>query len=183
MSVHTKAIVLFGVAVPGILLLVLIVVTYSVLTNLQEQKEQKTVAYRSHEQTVAQINALEAQLSGKRDLMAYWEENLNQEFIQSLTQNLSEIDERFSDKQLRQTALSRPGTRSPLAGYTENEYSRFRMSFIGGFGPMQEAFAELELRMPHLVLESMKMRTVNTTGDEDPSLEFDVTYLCWQEKK
>ena len=156
MSKHTQSILLFGLILPcGVLLLVLGGIVYG-RGKLQGADSAKIQAYSQFTEADSKVRVIETELSeeGRRDQMAYWEVQLGKDFIQSLTQNLNEITSDFNEDQLLRTELSRPSSRSPIAAATENEYSRFKLSFEGGFGPMQRTLAELEMRMPHLVLES-----------------------------
>ena len=187
MTKHTQSILLFGLILPcGVLLLVLGGIVYG-RGKLETADQVKNQEYDKFTQADAKVRLIESELSaeGRRDQMAYWEEQLGKDFIQSLTKNLNEITGNFDEDQLLRTELSRPTARSPIAGTTENEYSRFKLSFEGGFGPMQRTLAELEMRMPQLVLESLKVtpgRSNNLPGGV-PKLQFDAVYLCWQDNE
>lgn len=184
MSKHTQSIFLFGLILPcGVLILVLGGIVYG-RGKLQNTDQAKKQAYTEFTAADSKVRLIETELSeeGRRDQMAYWEEQLGKDFIQSLTQNLNEITGDFDENQLLRTELSRPSSRSPIASATENEYSRFKLSFEGGFGPMQRTLAELEMRMPQLVLESLEVLPGrdNVSGGV-PKLQFDAVYLCWHD--
>ena len=181
MSKHTQSILLFGLIIPcGLLLLVLGLIVHG-RGKIQNVDSAKKQAYTQFKEADSKVHLIESELSteGRRDQMAYWEEQLGKDFIQSLTKNLNEITGNYNEDQLLRTELSRPSSRSPIASATENEYSRFKLSFEGGFGPMQRTLAELEMRMPQLVLESLEVLPGrNNSADELPKLQFDAVYLC-----
>ena len=184
MSKHTQSILLFGLILPcGVLLLIFGGVLHA-RGKIQTADQIKKEAYSKFTDANTKVRLIETELSseGRRDQMAYWEEQLGKDFIQSLTKNLNEITADYDEEQLLRTELSRPSNRSPIASATENEYSRFKLSFEGGFGPMQRTMAELEMRMPQLVLESLEVLPGrNNIKGKSPKLRFDAIYLCWQD--
>ncbi|MCB1237018.1 MAG: hypothetical protein KDM91_18260 [Verrucomicrobiae bacterium] len=180
MSKHTQSILFFGIIFPGIVIGILFAGVFVGRSKLEVRKVAKEKVFKAYQEAASAKSEVEQALGteGRLDQMAYFDEQISQEFIQALTKNLNEVTSNFNETQLLRTELSRPGGRSSFAGYTENQYSRFKLSFEGGFGPMQMTLAELEMRMPHLVLESLKMGPGSGNGS---SLKFDATYVCWLE--
>ncbi len=183
MSKHTQPILLFGLILPGVVVLLLLGGVFAGRGKLLVKKETKEELFESFKEASEKLSTIEEELSieGRRDQMEYWDAQLKKEFVQSLSQNLNEITEQFTEDQLIRTELSRPTSRSPLASSTENPHSRFKLSFEGGFGPMQSALAELEMRMPQLVLESLDIQPVVDSGGSRSKLRFDATYLAWHD--
>lgn len=183
MSKYTQPILLFGIILPGIVALVLLGVVLSGRGKMSMKKETKDELFENFKQASEALASVESELKveGRMDQMEYWDAQLKKEFVQSLTQNLNEIGEQFTEDQLIRTELSRPTSRSPLAASTENPHSRFKISFEGGFGPMQVALAELEMRMPQIVLENLDIRPVQGTQSGGAKLRFDATYLAWHD--
>ncbi|MCB1230047.1 MAG: hypothetical protein KDN19_07270 [Verrucomicrobiae bacterium] len=183
MSKHTQPILFFGLILPAIAVVALATAVLMGRSKLVAQKESKSELLETFKEASTELSTIEGEMSveGRRDQMEYWESQLKKEFVQSLTQNLNEITEQFSEEQLIRTELSRPTARSPLAGSTDNPHSRFKLSFEGGFGPMQMALAELELRMPQLVLESLEIKPQTSSSTGTPKLSFEATYLAWHD--
>lgn len=185
MTKHTQSIFIFGLILPCALLFLLLGGIVSGRGKLEKADQAKKEAFTQFTEADTKVRLIESDLSaeGRRDQMTYWEEQLGKDFIQSLTQNLNEITGNFDENQLLRTELSRPSSRSPIASATENDYSRFKLSFEGGFGPMQRTLAELEMRMPQLVLESLEVLPGrdNRSGGS-PKLQFNAIYLCWQDE-
>lgn len=184
MSKHTQSILFFGLILPGIAVGILLVIAVAGRSSLFAKKEQKETLYKTFQESAQALAAIEKELSveGRTEQMEYWETQLKKEFVQSLTQNLNEIASQFTEDQLIRTELSRPATRSSVAGKTSNPHSRFKLSFEGGFGPMQIALADLEMRMPQLVLEDLEVKPVrDTSGKGRDKLKFDITYLAWHD--
>ncbi len=183
MTKHTQPILLFGLILPLVGMGILFGVAIAARGNLISKKELKEKAFESYQASAAALAEIEKELTveGRSEQMEYWDAQLKKEFVQSLSQNLNEITSQFSEEQLIRTELSRPGSRSPIAARTDNPHSRFKLSFEGGFGPMQIALAELEMRMPHLVLEGLEIKPIHDTGKKGSRLLFEATYLAWHD--
>lgn len=183
MTKHTESIFVIGVIAPGVLLIAILAGVIFARGKLDTAKEAKTEVWQEHEQSMAALRTAESEFSGKEGNLDSWKNSIEQELIQSLTSNLRDAMQGYTDQQLRQTELSRPGKTSQFASTTENKYDRFKLSFEGGFGPMQRVLAVLETKMPQLVLETMNISPVaQTVGtDNGRKLKFAVTYLSWRD--
>lgn len=184
MNRYSISIVIFGGVLPFIGLSLFGGFLIYGRAKLHEKRESKEALFATYQQSAGKVANVEEELAieGRAEQMAYWDEQLRKEFVQSLTQNLNEIISQFSEEQLVRTEFSRPGTGSALASKTKNPFTRFNLSFEGGFGPMQTLLTELEVRMPQLVVESLQMKPVADPGPKSKGrLRFDVTYLAWQD--
>lgn len=184
MKRYSRSIFLFAGVLPFVIMATIAVLLLTGRSNLHSKKQAKEQEFQTYKQAAGEVANVEEELAieGRAEQMAYWDEQLKKEFIQNLTQNLNEIASEFTEDQLSRTEFSRPGTKSPVAGATENPHSRFKLSFEGGFGPMQTLLAELELRMPQLMLESIEITPATEVGANAKSrLRFDASYTAWQD--
>lgn len=183
MTKHTESIFVIGVIAPGVLLIAILGGVLFGRGKLDTAKEAKMAVWQEHEQSMAALRKAESDFSGKEGNLESWKDSIGQELIQSLSLTLREAMEGYTDQQLRQTELSRPANTSQFAAATENKYDRFKLSFEGGFGPMQRVLAVLETKMPQLVLETMNVSQVAQTSGTDGTrkLKFAVTYLSWRD--
>ncbi|MCB1076831.1 MAG: hypothetical protein KDM64_03285 [Verrucomicrobiae bacterium] len=184
MNRYRQSIIFFGGVIPFIILGVLLGSVLYGRSKLHATKEVKEAAFEKYQAAAGAVSYVEEelQIEGRAEQMAYWEDQLKGELVQSLTQNLNEIASQFTEDQLARTEFGRPGTQSALAGGTKNPHSRFRLSFEGGFGPMQTLLAELETRMPQLTLEGLDISPISDADSKSKGkLRFDVTYLAWQD--
>ena len=183
MTKHTESIFVIGVIAPGVLLIAILGGVLFARGKLDTEKQAKTAVWQEHEQSVAALRMAESEFSGKEGNLDAWKSSIDQELIQSLTLTLREAMEGYTDQQLRQTELSRPSNTSQFAAATDNNYDRFKLSFEGGFGPMQRVLAILETKMPQVVLETMNISPVAQASGSDGTrkLKFAVTYLSWRD--
>ena len=183
MTKHTESIFVIGVIAPGVLLIAILGGVLFARGKLETAKQAKMAVWQEHEQSVAALRKAEADFSGKSGDLEAWKGSIEQELIQSLTLTLREAMNGYTDQQLRQTELSRPSNTSQFAAATDNKYDRFKLSFEGGFGPMQRVLAVLETKMPQLVLETMNISPVaqGSSSEDARRLKFAVTYLSWRD--
>ncbi len=183
---HTQAISIFGVALPSIVVVGLLAGTLYGRGKVRSEFDRKTSTYETYHEAKLQATELEAYLTkdSRREKVIYWNEKLEQDFIQSLTGNLEKILDNYDSTVLRQTELSKAQGAGSIAARTENPFSRIQLSFEGGFKPMQMALAELEREMPHLFLESLSIRpNLASAEGETGSLSFNIIYMCWEKPK
>ena len=183
---HTQAVGIFGVGLPFFLVIGLLVGTLYARGKVQSEFDRKVTTYETYQTAKLQSTELEAFLTKeqRRDEVSYWNEKLEQDFIQSLTENLEKILDNYDSNVLRQTELSQAQGSGSIAARTENPFSRIQLSFEGGFKPMQMLLAELEREMPHLFLESIIVRpNLAKEEGETGSLSFSLVYMCWDKPK
>lgn len=184
MNRYRNSIVFFGGVLPFIAIALVVVGLVMGRSKLASKRELKEGLFENYQKAAGEVANVEEELKieGRAEQMAYWDEQLKKEFVQNLTQNLNEIASQFKEEQLSRTEFSRPGTLSALAGKTQNPHSRFKVTFEGGFGPMQTLLADLEVRMPQLVLENIEITPVIDSSPKAKNrLKFDATYLAWHE--
>jgi len=175
---YKQAIIIFGIVVPGGILLLALVIIWTMLENFETQRDSRIAAFEMSKVSAVKEKALEGKLTSRRGRMAYWNDHLGRDVIQSFNENLEAALSRFDSNQLRMAAASRPTGEGGVGKEVGADASRFKLTFEGGYGPMQEMLAELELRMPQLLLEQMKISPGSGRGRER-NLTFEVSYTAW----
>ncbi|MEC5127945.1 hypothetical protein VSU19_14360 [Verrucomicrobiales bacterium BCK34] len=182
MSKHREAILFFGVIIPGILLGIVLGGTLYARSKITREYQVKTEALEKYIQAKTVANEFEAKLSlnNRREKMAYWNSKLEEDFIQSMSQNLNKILAKYDSEMLQQTQMGQAGGGGSIAGMVKSPLSRIEMTFKGSFKPMQLLLAEIEDEMPHLILESLSISPNLAEEDSNGSLIFNVTYAHWE---
>lgn len=175
MSIYKKAIAIHGLFVLCIAVLFLIGGAWYGLHRVRTVRRDIQKTAEESRQLGVELEVARAKLQGRVENMQAWDKCLHGEVVQLVTKALQEVMEPYQENELKQIALGRPTNRSGLGGSTENSYSRFEVVFEGGFGPMQEVLAQLETRMPNLVLEELLIEpSRNATV-----LSFRAIFTCW----
>lgn len=185
-SPHRQAITVFGLILPLFVLLVITVVTVIGHSSLKDSFTIKVAALERYKTAETQASELETLLTteDRREKIVYWNSKLEQDLVQSLTQNLEKILAKHDSEILSQTEMGQATGAGGIGAKTGLPHSRMQLSFEGSFKPMQLLLAELENEMPHLVLESISIRSQPAKSEnEKGSLQFGIVYLCWEKPK
>ena len=182
MSKHREAILFFGIIIPTVLLGIVLGGTLYARSKITREYQVKTEALEKYNQARKVANEFEAKLSlnNRRGKMAYWNSKLEEDFIQSMSQNLNRILAKYDSETLQQTQMGQAGGGGSIAGKVDNPSSRIELTFKGAFKPMQLLLAEIEDEMPHLILESLSISPNLASENETGALVFNVTYAHWE---
>ncbi|HQZ27945.1 MAG TPA: GspMb/PilO family protein [Verrucomicrobiales bacterium] len=185
-SHHRQAIVVFGIVIPFALIIGIVIASSIGQAKLQAKFAKNVAALERYQTAKTQAVELESMLSqdDRREKITYWNSKLEQDLVQSLTQNLNKILSKYDSEVLRQTEMGQAGGAGGIGTRTDHPNSRMQLSFEGGFKPMQMLLAELENEMPHLLLESISVRPQPAKAEgQKGTLQFGVVYLCWEKPK
>ncbi len=181
-SPHRQAILVFGLVVPILLLGLVFGGAHFGHSKLKSSHQEKVANLEKYNTAKAQAVELDTYLTtnGRRDQATYWQSKLNQDLVESFSENLDKILAKYDSEVLRQTEMGQAPGAGGFGSKTEHPYSKMQLRFEGGFKPMQLLLAELETEMPQLVLESLSMAPKPGSGNERGTLQFGVVYHCWE---
>ncbi len=182
MSKYLKSVVVFGY-LPSVLVLILAIVgSYLFLTGQDKLSRSKMKSFESVSQSRSDIALLKEFIAkeGGSEGYLHLDEQIDEDLIQSLSENLSLVLKKYDSDSIQNTSIRRPSGVSPVAGASEGQYSRVSMSFEGYYSAIVETIAEIELRMPQLCLESLSLKQASVGRRESPKLEVEVNYLSWR---
>ncbi len=179
---YTKPIVIFGLAIPGVVLLLFILVMLSSVNNLKLKRQEKEAAFTAYQTTINSQKLIEKKLATRIGEMEYWDENLKRGFVQVMNDRVTAIMEGFKPNQLRLVEIGRGG-RGSLSKDGEAQSAAIMLTFEGGFGPMQALMGELETLIPQLELDSMDIGAGRPTGiRKEKELTFKIVYSAWSKE-
>lgn len=184
-SPHRQAILVFGIAIPLLLLGIAFGGVHFGHAKLKRSYQEKVANLERYNTTKAQAVELEAFLTmnGRRDQADYWKSKLGQDLVESFTENLDKILAKYEPEVLRQTEIGRAPATGGFGSKTDHPYSKMQLRFEGGFKPMQLLLAELETEMPNLVLESLTVAPKPSNESDRSTLQFGIVYHCWEMPK
>jgi len=177
---YRQAIVVFGMVIPGVLLVAALVAIWVMIGKFEANLSAKEETLKKGKQMQTQEMNLKSKLAPRRGQMEYWNEHLEADTAQSLNENRDKIMARYDGNQLRLLSSRSSSSRGGFGDGLEARANLFDLTFEGGYGPMQKTLAELEALMPQLVLERLKITPGTHTGQGyQRSLKFEVTYMAW----
>lgn len=177
MHFYRQTIILFGIVIPAVITAVLIGICFLVKSNMSESFENKKQNYTIYESSRVGGLGIEAIVTRQRQHLERWNIQLAQETASAVTTNLREISEHLPSKEIQQTAFERPTDRGGFGSVSAQASSQIRIAFRGTFRTLQQAFLELETRMPRLQLLDLK---IDPSSTQSALLNFQVTYNAWE---
>jgi len=175
---YKQSVILFGIVIPVIIAAIVIGACAVLRSKITSSFATKAQYYTGYE--VSRMGALEieAQLSRQRVHSVRWQELLKQETFSLVTTNLRAIAENLPPKEFQQTAFERLNQSGGFGSVSAQKSSGLKFNFRGTFRTVQQAFLELETRMPNLQLQELR---IDPNSQNDSSLlNFQVTYTAWE---
>ena len=80
-------------------------------------------------------------------------------------------------KEYQRTSVEYPTGSTGFASASAQNSSQVKLAFRGTFRSVQQAFIELETRMPQLQLQELK---IDPSSSSASTLNFQVTYTAWE---
>lgn len=177
MNLYRQAIILFGFVVPIVVAAAVIGSALTVKNSITASFNEKCRHFDGFEKNKRDALALEAELSKKRDHIAYWEDLVGKETASAVSSTLRSIEKELPGKEFQLTGQQFPPARTGFASVSGQDSAQVRLVFRATYRSMQRALLELETRMPQLQLQEFRMDPSSNSN----SLNFDLNYTAWQQ--
>ena len=174
---YRQSILIFGFVLPLVVCAAVVGGGVALKAKAAASFQQKQTLYKSSEMNRIGALGMEAQVSKRRPHVERWTEQLEKETANSITTHLKEIGDMLPAKEFQQTAFERPSGRAGFANVTAQSSSQVKLAFRGTFRSVQQAFVELETRMPQLQLQELR---IDPSANSSSTLNFQVTYTAWE---
>lgn len=177
MNLYRQTIILFGIAAPVFVTAALVGLCFILKSNMITSFDTKMKSFKDYEISRVAGLEIEAKVTRERENVERWNAQLAQETASAVTTNLREITEHLPSKEIQQTAFERPNSNNGFGAVAAQSSSPIRIAFRGTFRTMQQAFLELESRMPRLQLQELR---IDPSASQSTLLNFQVTYTAWE---
>ena len=177
MYFYRQPIILFGLVLPVLLAAGIVGAGVMIKSKMVASFAAKESSYRTYNQNRIGVLGIEQQIASQRPHLARWEEQLSEETASTVATNLRKISEKLPNKEIQQTAFERPSSAGGLGSASAQTSSQIRIAFRGTFRTLQQAFLQLETRMPQLQLQELR---IDPNSNQTTTLNFQVTYTAWE---
>lgn len=176
MNHYRQSILLFGFALP--LLLVGLVIAAFAYTrgNVVASYENKCKHFTSYERERMNCIGLESQIVRKRPYVERWATLFQTESASALTSQLKLVSAGIPSKQFQPTSFNRPNNNGNFGAASQQPSSPVQLTFRATFRAMQQVLLGLETRMPQLQLDELR---IDRQGNAN-TLNFQVNYTIWE---
>lgn len=177
MNLYRQAIALFGFIVPVVIGAAVIALGLTIKGRIKTSFDEKCTHFAGFKQNKIDALGLEADISKKRQHIAYWEELVGKETASAISSNLRTVEEKLPGKEFQITGQQFPTARAGFASVSGQRSAQVRLAFRATYRSMQRALLELETVMPQLQLQELRMNPSNNAS----SLNFEVNYTAWEQ--
>jgi hypothetical protein len=177
MHLYRQSIILFGIVLPIIIAAVLIGGGFFAKSKIVKSFADKESNFRIYKQGNMDARGIEEQIISQRSHMVRWSEQLSGETASMVASNLREISDKLPSKEIQQTSFERPSSGGGFGAASAQNSSQIRIAFRGTFRTLQDAFLQLETRMPQLQLHELRLEPNPT---QSSLLNAQVTFTAWE---
>ena len=177
MYFYRQSITLFGIVLPLIAAAGLAGIGVYFQSRVTSSMAQKEKSSRAHNIGLSATYEMEKRVILQRPHLERWSKFLSQETASTVTSNLREISDKLPPKEIQLTAFD-PSASGGIGAASMQKSSQLRIALRGTFRTMQQAFLELETRMPQLQLQELRM---DATSTQSSLVNFQVSYTAWEE--
>jgi hypothetical protein len=174
---YRQSIVIFGLVLPAAICAIIVGGGFFLKSKASASFQEKLALYKTSEQNRLGSQAIEKDISNKREHVERWTAQLGRETANSITSCLKEIADRLPPKEFQQTAVEYPSGEGTMGTATAQKSSQVRLAFRGTYRSVQRAFLELETLMPQLQLQELK---IDPSQSSTSTMNFAVTYTSWE---
>jgi hypothetical protein len=180
MNPHYKEPVLvFGLIVPSFLVLVVLGLGFHLRGKFETTYKVRKNHYAEYKQVEAQREALAKKISAQEPHMNRWMALFQKATGTDVKGFLSDFQKQYDSQEFAQTAFRRTSSSGGIGGASSQPSIQIQLAFRGTYRALQNAFLELETRMPQLQLDSIKL---TVSSQNSGVLTADLIYTAWQKE-
>jgi hypothetical protein len=139
---------------------------------------QRKDGYSKYQQNQLIREGLEQVVKAQEPTMNKWMGLFETPTASKVNAILGEVQKKFPGEEFQQTSFRRTNGMSGIGGASAQSSVQLELKFRGTFRGLQNAFLELETRMPQLQLDSMKIKQESGRN----VLSADLVYTAWQKE-
>ena len=174
-SDYKKSVAVFGMLIPVLLILGLTIVVFLKASGVHKEHEAKAQQQKIDAMARMQNAALEKKLSTQKEKLASWKAILAKEDRRTFLEHWKDVRKHFKAREFTGERPVWKNTSSGLGEDVDHSASEVVMQFDATYRAMQQAFLEVETKLPQMQLDSLKMSPNKDSG----TLHFTTTYTVW----
>ena len=173
---YKQPVVVLGVVLPLLGLILILAVSAKYRSKLEDTYEARKKEHVKVQAFTKQRETLEAQIGQQEPFLTRWMALFDKPVDSSITAVMNDVQSRYSGKELNLTSFNRSPSAGGIGSASKQPAVQLKLAFRGTYRGLQNAFLEVETRMPHLQLDLLKLRK----EDQQNVLNAELTYTAWQ---
>lgn len=179
MKFYRQSILLYGLLLPLIVGVLLLVIGYYFKANTESVCAKNIVAYNNSEKDRKDCLTIEGKVLPERPAMERWEKLLSEKIAPTMGPQLREIMAGFSKSELQETSSTPSLIKAGFGVVSEQNSSQMQINFRGTFSAMQDVLIKLETKFPQLHVNELK---IDPVANQSSLLDFKISYTAWENK-
>lgn len=180
MNPHYKdPVIIFGLVAPVLLVVLALGLGMHFRGKFEKTYQARKNQFEDFKSVEAQREALEKRINAQEPHMNRWMALFEKPTATAVNGFFSEYQKKHGGEQIQQTAFRRTTTTGGIGGASAQPSIQLQLGFRGTFRALQNAFLELETRMPQLQLDSLKL---SVAQPDNRVLNMDLIYTAWQKQ-
>lgn len=175
---YKQSVLTFGVIIPVVIVTVLLVAAINIRGKLEAEFDQRELNFSQYKRVQVERKVLEDKVRDQEPHMNRWMSLFTKATSTDVNSLLGEIQKQFKGTELQQTAFRQGTSSGGIGGASAQPSVQIQLGFRGTYRALQTAFLELETRMPHLQLDSLKF----TVHPNRQVLNAEINYTAWQKE-
>lgn len=174
---YKQPVLVFGLIAPVFAILLVLGLGLHFRGKFEKTYQARKANYENYKRVEAQREALEKRVRSQEPHMNRWMGLFEKATASSVNGFFGEFQKRYNSQEFQQIAFRRTSAKGGLGGASAQPSIQIQLGFRGTFRALQNAFLELETRMPHLQLDSLKLKVSNPNRTV---LDANLIYTAWQ---
>lgn len=174
---YRQSILLFGLILPLVLAGLIVGGAFYARQSVAQSYGAKEKQFKLYEQNKRGAEALEKELTVKREYVKQWKSLLAEETKSQVNNHIRKIQDSPLGKEFQQTSTDSLNMPGGFASVSAQKSSQIRLGFRGTYRALQRAFLELETRMPQLQMQELK---IDANASQASMNNVDITYTAWE---
>ena len=175
---YKQPVIIFGVVAPLLVLFVLLGVVSNYRSGIEATYQVRKGQHAQYQKIRKEREALGKRIRKQDPYMIRWMALFDKATGTSVNNLVGEVQKRYEGDEFQKTSFQRLMAPGGIGAASKQPSMQLKFTFRGTYGGLQNAFLELETQMPHLQLDSFKLKQeVNRN-----LLSADITYTAWQKE-
>jgi hypothetical protein len=175
---YRKPIILFGIAIPVVFAILIVVISFQAKIKVAATYETRVQEYKNYQISKMSALEIEAQIVRQREVFEQWMKVIEQDPFTLVNSNMKTIAGKLPSKEFQQPLPERMTNKLGFGTVSAQTSEALRFNLKGTFRTTQKALVELETRMPNLQLQDLRIDPNNSGSSSFINVQ--LTYTAWE---
>jgi hypothetical protein len=178
MNPHYKdPVIVFGLVAPVLLVVLTLGLGVHFRGKFEKTYEARKEQFDTYKIAEKQREVLQKKINSQEPHLNRWMALFEKATTTAVSSFFSGFQKQYEGQEFQLTSIRRTSTTGGIGGASEQPSIQLQLGFRGTFRALQNAFLELETRMPQLQMDSFK---ISVNQPDKKVLNMNLIYTAWQ---